>query len=155
MSHPVSSPEQSVRVMQIIAGALVMGAISFAAVAVFVRLAVQNPDEGWTVSSLGAFGAAMMLSAQLVVPNAISRSIAPKQESVASNSSFCTAYLSGLMVGLALLEGAAFFNLVAYIIEGNWWSLAITGVLVFAMLAKFPTSTRVQHWIETQQLTAH
>lgn len=51
---------------------------------------------------------------------------------------------------LALLEGAAFINLVAVMAEHRW-SLAIAGGLVFWMLARFPTRWMIENWLQPQQ----
>ena len=53
-----------------------------------------------------------------------------------------------MIVGLALLEGAAFFNIIAYMIAGHIWSLGIVAGLVVIMLLSFPTRGRVAFWIE-------
>jgi hypothetical protein len=44
-------------------------------------------------------------------------------------------YQVRMIVGLAMLEGAALFNTVAFLLEGHWWSLAVVGVLLAFMLA--------------------
>jgi hypothetical protein len=59
-----------------------------------------------------------------------------------------------MIVGLALLEGMAFFNIIACIIEHNWWSLAIAGCLALWMLMVFPSRNRVEQWIETQRMNS-
>lgn len=59
--------------------------------------------------------------------------------------------LAHIIVEYALLEGACFMNIVAYILERNWWSLGIAGVFVLFMLSNFPTETRFKHYAETQQ----
>ena len=61
-------------------------------------------------------------------------------------------YRTKLILGLAMLEGMAFFNIVACIMEHNWWSLALAGCLIVWMLMAFPSQGRVERWIETQRM---
>jgi hypothetical protein len=67
-------------------------------------------------------------------------------------SDWWSVYRGRQIVGRAMLEGAGFFNTIAFIVDQNWWSLAIVGLLVFWMLMTFPTRTRVEQWIETQRM---
>ena len=60
-------------------------------------------------------------------------------------------YQTRMIVGLAVLEGAAFFNLVAYIIEGRWWSMVAVAVLLFWMLTAFPTVGKLARWAEDRR----
>lgn len=150
MSNPITTPEQAVRVMQILAGALVMGVVMFAVVAVILIGALNQPPQGMILSVFGAVFASSTFVMHLIVPNlmaAKAAAAAPPDE-----ASLYPVYQTRMIVGLALLEGAAFFNIIATIVEHNWWSLAVAGVLVFWMLAMFPTTTRVKHWVEAQRL---
>jgi hypothetical protein len=56
-------------------------------------------------------------------------------------------YQTRLIIGYAILEGAAFFNLVATMIERQDVSLAIVGLLLGAMLVKFPTRGKIESWL--------
>jgi hypothetical protein len=55
-----------------------------------------------------------------------------------------------MIVGMAMLEGAAFFCLIAYIVEGNVLPLTAAGGLLFLMLFSFPTHDRVEEWVNGQ-----
>jgi hypothetical protein len=61
------------------------------------------------------------------------------------------AFLTQLIIGAAIDEGAAFFALVAYLIEKNPIALAMAVVLIAGVIARFPTAGRVERWIEQQQ----
>jgi polyferredoxin len=50
----------------------------------------------------------------------------------------------------ALVEGAAFFVLVTFLLVGQWWSLAIVGALITVILVPFPTYDRVEEWVRYQ-----
>jgi MFS family permease len=55
-----------------------------------------------------------------------------------------------LIVGLALLEGSAFFGCTAYLLEAQPLALGVVGVAVVLMLCKFPTYVRVRAWLDRQ-----
>jgi hypothetical protein len=56
------------------------------------------------------------------------------------------------IIKMAILEGAAFFNGVAYMLEKFWWSLAAMGFIVFLMLIQFPSRSKINAWIERRTL---
>lgn len=58
-----------------------------------------------------------------------------------------------LIVGAALLEGGAFFCLVAYLLERQPLALIAAGVLFCFLLGQFPSVARVTGWIETELST--
>jgi hypothetical protein len=62
-----------------------------------------------------------------------------------------SAYLNQLIVGAAMHEGVAFFAGVAYLVEKNPIALAVALVLIAGLIARFPTASRVERWIEQQQ----
>jgi hypothetical protein len=49
---------------------------------------------------------------------------------------------------LGLLEGSAFLNVIADILQRNWWSLGIAGGLVLWMLRRFPTRRHLDRWLD-------
>jgi hypothetical protein len=57
---------------------------------------------------------------------------------------------TSMIVGLALLEGAAFFACIAYLLEGQLWVLAIILTAMVLMMVSFPTEGRVQSWLAWQ-----
>jgi len=164
-----------VRTAQIIKAALVMGVMTFGAIVVFLSLNPQAPagDPAATPAPLvicyiGAGGAALMIVARVVVPNLIAashrRQIAAGTWTTPSrhgNTNILPAdathadrlypvYMIRMIVGDALLEGAAFFNLVAFMVEGQVWNAAIAGVLAFLIAVTFPTRSSVDGWVEQQ-----
>jgi len=60
-------------------------------------------------------------------------------------------YQMKTIVSAALLEGASFFALVAHMIEGHMISLVVAGILLLGVLSLFPTTGRVEGWMEEQQ----
>ena len=154
MSQSSPTPENFVRGMQIIALALPAGVIVFAMIAVFVVGALNTPPTGMLISLLGAAAAFAVLIMHRLLPGVIAARAAAMQSTMhgAAHESLrpYSIYMSQMVVKLALLEGAAFFNVMCVIIEHNWWSLGIAGILVGWMLTQFPTRDRVERWIATQ-----
>lgn len=54
------------------------------------------------------------------------------------------------IVRAALLEGAAFFNIVAYQTERQPYSLAIAVALLLGIVAMFPFRGRIEQWLERE-----
>lgn len=132
-----------IRVMQVITGAMVTGVAFFALIV--VAIAEPSDEERQPLISLVAVLLAVFAGiAAFVVPRLTSRRASPTPES----------YQTQLIVGLALLEGAAFFNLVAYLIEAQLYTLAIAGMLAFVMMLRFPTLRSVRDWIERRDREA-
>jgi len=133
--------------MQIIAAALPLGVIVFALVAVVGIGALAQPPSGNIVSLVGVTFAAGAFVAHLVLPNLIAPRAATAQQHLPDELKPYGVYQLRMILKLALLEGAAFLNVVAAMIEHNWWSLGIAGLLVGWMLTTFPTQGRVERWI--------
>ena len=154
---------------QIITAALAIGILVFAAVVlVLFQGSDQGDQENLPVVTYVALGFGVLaLVASVLVPRLIdagNRNGILSGTNQPSNSSQQTAevgevglfmgmYLGRLIVGVAILEGAAFFNLAARIIEGQTISLIMAALLLVAILLKFPTRSSVENWIETERRT--
>ncbi len=167
MADSSSSPqtptfEQSVRTAQIICVAMAMGVATFAAVAIFLR-AGKSPGE----SLLSYLAAAFSLGAgalSVVVPSFVTGNQSPDQSASAARGNqdesaddlipLVALYQTRLIIGLALLEGAAFFCLAAFLLEGHWWTLAPAGILWVFILAQFPITGRIEQWCRQQRENA-
>lgn len=147
---PQSTIAQSVgRTAQIIAFALITGVLVFAAIAYFV--AKGKPAAFPIVSYMGVGFAVINLTMRFVVPAYLvsmqKRSLAGATEPDLTNS-LAGLYQTKMIIGMALLEGAAFINLVAYIVEKQIWSFGVVGALVLVMVASFPTQWKIENWVE-------
>jgi hypothetical protein len=60
-------------------------------------------------------------------------------------------YQTRLIVVSALLEGAAFYQLIAYYIEGKPLSLGLAGGLFVLLVLQFPTRDGLASWTERQR----
>jgi fucose permease len=56
-----------------------------------------------------------------------------------------------MIIALALVEGAAFFNLIAFIITKSLIPPAVVGALLLVMAIHFPTKFKLALWLEDQQ----
>ena len=147
--------EQRIVATQIITIALVMGVVVFGLVSVLAVGALSEPPDGQFLSVFALVFTGINFVLHLILPNRIADWGSNQEANPnADANDLLGIFQTKTIIGLALLEGAAFFNLIACIVEHNWWSLAIVGALVFWMLAMFPTKTRVLQWIETKQMTS-
>ena len=58
------------------------------------------------------------------------------------------AFLQKTVLGGAVLEGAACANLVAFLLEGQVYSIALGFLLLMAILAGFPARGGMEEWLE-------
>ncbi|MBI5760456.1 MAG: hypothetical protein HZA46_18230 [Planctomycetales bacterium] len=158
--------DQQVRVLQIIVGALMFGVISFGVVAIVIRIGKQGGGDSPVWMIAGGFAVMMLIARQIVgvsMVNGIRRQIAkgtwqpptkgggPAFPADATDADRLLSLLQTVtIVQCALPEGAAFFNLIAYIMSGHLASLATVAVLLLWMSSSFPTRDRVVNWIGRQ-----
>ena len=145
----------SVRTMQIIAAALMMGVLMFLGV-VLITTAGKFDGNPEFITIIAAGFAFLMLVNHFVIPPIIIR--AQLKQAVAAGMhqkqddekilECCGVYQTQLIVGFALLGRAAFFNLVAMMVEHCAGSIAVVTLLLLLMAAKFPTRDKVSYWIQ-------
>jgi hypothetical protein len=157
------------RTQQIIVGALAAGVWTFLAVALvlFLDEPVNQGDEPF-LSYLGIGCAVLALVAWGTVPGMIGGRM--RELIVAGKADHLTLkpfdspdlgdvgplggiYQLRIIVGAAILEGAAFFNLVAYMIEQQMFSLAVAGILAVVIMASMPTYGRLESWVQSELTT--
>lgn len=131
---------------------MVAGVIAFVLIAVIVVGALSEPPSGNIISLVGVVLTASQLGLALFVPDLVAGRSNQQQSQMPDEVQPYGVFMTRHLIRLALLEGAAFFNIVATFIEHNWWSLGIAGVLVGWMLTNFPTRNRVERWIAAKGL---
>lgn len=135
-------------ICKIIASSLIGGVLAFAGVAIVLRLG-KPPAAAGLISAIAAgFAVASVLIRQVLLGLLAARAGGSRGLGAAGP---LAPYQTRMIIGLALLEGAAFFNLIAYLLEGRWWSLAVTAALVAFMLASYPTRGRIRQWVEDRE----
>jgi hypothetical protein len=150
----------TVRTLRIVVGAMLMGVLVFLGVVLAIRRGA-GPAEPF-IAYLAAAFALVCAFASTVVPNFMAnqairlQNLEPALEGTGRIdvgfdnqilSQLLAIYQTRLIVACALLEGAAFFNLVAYMIEGWTPNLVVTGVLLVMMAMRFPTTGGVEEWV--------
>ena len=162
-----SSFPARIRIMQIIAGALLMGVVIFAGIAIFI---VRNRDSLRALDAppyLTLMAGLMLLSnvpLSFIIPRftvrallqrlaAQPRSLGTTREETEANlrASLLAGRQTAMIVGLALLEGAAFLGCIAYLQEGQLYSLGFVLVAACLMLWNFPTTNSVNDWLDHHQ----
>ncbi len=156
--QPVVSVDQSVKAMRIILLALTMGVVSFGGIAIF-RIGGEPKGEPllvWMGLAMGAGAFVVRQVLRVVMPTGIRRGITSTQnaeQSVDRSSNeprLISGYQTLFIVSAALLEGACFFNLICYMVEHQWPSLALVGVALVINLSTFPSKDGVETWIQQQ-----
>lgn len=130
-NQPIPTVEQAVRGMRIILFALCIGVVSFGGVVLFVG--GSNPPKAapllvWLGIGMGASVVVARQVLRLVMPAGARKGIVA---GTASADRLVSVYQTIFIVSAALLEGACLFNLICYMVEGQWPSLAF---VVFCLL---------------------
>lgn len=154
------------RTMQIIVGALCFGVLSFLIVVLAIGAAKpqdQDSEPFLTYLAVGMAVGAVVVS--IFLPSIILRSPQANTTNLVAGDAgpggangrasenigpIAQMYQTQLIIRCAILEGAAFFCLVSYMIEQQMLGLVAAVVLLFVMLANFPTPSRVESWIDAR-----
>lgn len=154
-----SRPLSWVLTQQIIAASLIAGVTIFAMVVTVIR-SVQGPLFNAKVgldSPLVLVGFVVAVSAAMMnvlLPNLMFRT-PPEQLKTARTREERVEAIRGmiqtkLIVQYAILEGAAFLNIILFMFEGSGLNLGLAIVLLLLMSAHFPTAGRIEADLETR-----
>jgi hypothetical protein len=170
--YAAMEPDQVLRVMQIIAFALISGVVVFGGVASFIVFgradAVQpngpprDPEGPANILVYLSAGMAFLnVALSFFVSNLVARSgVQEVAKKVHEGTSTGPKELFGRLLGvaqtrmiiaMALVEGAEFFCLIAFMQSKSLISLAIVGALLLVMAIHFPTKFKLARWLEDQQ----
>jgi hypothetical protein len=149
-------PANRIRAMQVIVFAMMVGVIMFGLIAMY--LAAGKPAGDETLAYVAAAFAGVAIPMSFLLPVLVGNGMVAKTLSETGSTDservpttvgrLAEAYQTKTIVGVSLLEAAAFFNLVIHMITSLPWPLMIAGVLVIFMALKFPTPAQVDGWIE-------
>jgi hypothetical protein len=162
----VDLPAALVRMLQIIVGAMTTGCIFFL---IIVLLIAGGPDKSVNPSPVLTYVAlvfaAAAVVARVIVPGIVAgqarRRIRQSQGDLPTASTEPTKQHSDAdrlahgfavrtILAAAMLEGAAFLFLVAYMVERTPHSVVFAIILIVALAAHFPTASRAEGWIQHQ-----
>jgi len=166
---PFSSEEfaqRAIRTLQIIVFALAGGPICFVAVAVSNRFQ-KPPEPEDMLAYLGVVVAVVLMTARFIAGPIV---VARCRKQIAAGTfpfdvrsagrgapanpvdgdRFLAVFQQKTIIESALLEGAMFMNIMAYMTVGHWWSLAVSAVLLAFNLVPFPSYDRVENWVRYQ-----
>jgi len=145
---------------------LFSGVVTFLAV-VYLVLSSQPMLEGEPLVTYIATGVGMLsVVLALVVPRMLGDGIRNKlvrgeeyqwpnpqwapPEDVGEVGPLMAHAMLRMIVSVAILEGAAFFNIVAFVLERQTLSLIVTALLLFVMLLKFPKRSWLENWLHDE-----
>ena len=158
--------DEVLRTQQIIIGALATGVLFFLViVTVFLGARVQPFDTTAMISMVMAAFAVSSLPLRLFVPGLVVRSSCqriadgtwaagrrqphmPVPET--DEGKLAAVFVTKTIIGAAILEGGAFANLIAFMLEGQVYSLVLAVLFMFGILLAFPTRNGLSEWLDTQ-----
>ena len=158
-----------VRVMRVLAVALLTGVLLFMGVIVWQPpVQVAQPVLGM-LSMLAMLVLATQLPLAFAIPRLIAATAArqmainPQLRGAESDENLRLAealallgrYQIAMIVGFSLLEACAFLGLIAYMQEGHLSGLIVAGVALAGMALQFPSRYKVTRWVENRQQQAN
>lgn len=143
MSPPVlpADLDQRVKVLQTIWLALVAGTVTLLGVFYFLR---QQPDFALRVAAPVPLAAIFAGVGGLL---AVLAFVVPERIAAHQEPSFGVFQTARIVQG-ALLESAGVLQGVAYLLEGQPWSLGVGGLMVLLLLFVTPTRNAATRWLQ-------
>ena len=157
--------KQTTRICQIIAFALIMGVLVFAGIILGVGLGPDQPPETPIVSIVGSAVGLAALPAWMIIPGLVVAGLRRKvvagepisnqpgqqyPEETGDVGPLVGVYQAKKIFGFAVLEGAAFINLIAYLLEGQSMNIAIAAGLLCLMMFGFPVQDSVERFVRQE-----
>ncbi|MEX2285913.1 MAG: hypothetical protein WD648_02415 [Planctomycetaceae bacterium] len=151
---PRYNPDAPVQPIQIIVFALMLGVTIFAVVAVFSTLNRQGgPDESSAPIAAAVLAAAAVV-ARFLIPPLVARSqmqnVIERRRNdnpLEIDQAIYEVFQTRTIIEGGILEGAALFAIVAFMVSSQWWLLGVPGALIALMLVTFPTKGRIEQFI--------
>ena len=143
---------------RLITFALIAGLVFFGTIAFVSRWAQQPGDLMVAYLAVGMSVLMIVVQAifpQVMVANKRSEWLNPpagqdRIDAARAPLELCMLFHTKRIMQCAMLEGAGFFCLIAYIITGQWWLYAIVFLLIAIMIFTLPTRPKLDQWIENQ-----
>ena len=153
--------------IQVVTGAMVAGCVMFLIISLIIRGGqFMVPNQPMMTYVAFAFATATVF-ARMIVPGIIvnvgrknigreaaggelPKDVADLFKPDGIGEKLCLLLQTSTIVSVGLFEGAAFFAIVVYFIEGSLLSVILAVALIFALMLHFPTRSRVIGWMERQ-----
>jgi hypothetical protein len=155
---PAYDPKSPIQPIQIIAFAMMQGLMIFAAIAVFFVVSSDDPGDESSLPVIATAVAAVVTVLRFIVPPMMAsgqmrtvRSTMSRDDEQGVEAAAYGVFQTRTIIEDALLEGACFFVLIAFLLSKQWWLLGVAGALVALMIASFPTRGRIEHFIHEQK----
>ena len=129
-----------------------LGVLFFAAIS-FVTTRGQpagDPMLGYLAVGFAVVALVASLTASTIVANQSLRTVETAGGQI-STAKYFEILQTRVIIRAAILEGAAFFCLVAYMSTRLWWTFATALVLVAVMAFFFPTRGGFDNWVRDQR----
>ena len=141
--------------LRIITGALVFGAVAFMSVTLVLNSAdiSGEPDIlSWLALGFSVFD----LVLHLVMPNSAAAKVIAEidaqklrdAEQTQKYEMLAPAFRVRHITACAVLEGAVFLNLVAYLMAPFFGNLIAAGFLILLMVFRIPSATAIEFWVK-------
>jgi hypothetical protein len=151
--------------MQIIQGAIVAGAIIYAIVAYALR--EGGVMQGRAQEPIVSYACSVLAVMSLIQFPFVTRKIAKESrrkllaeapsgnsaemKNISDTAMLLASYQTQMIVGAAILEGATFALIIAFLVDGTNWTIIGALVLSGVNAVQFPTRTRVERWLSEQR----
>lgn len=170
MSNPYQSPSagqsnldafeltekclQKVRISQIITVALITGAVLFLLFALWSKKATLDGAMGM-LNGVGMLFALMAFGGSMLIPDVVAKAsleqLDPEEFATLNNEDrflrLAPIFETRNIVSCALIEGAAYLNILAYFLEPFVGSLVVVAALLALLFTRYPTANTFQNWI--------
>jgi hypothetical protein len=143
---PDAEVERAVRVLRIIVAALVMGLVTFIAVAaglVASGSAVENPEAALpllvALAGFALAGVPAYVVARLTILKKLRRGVAEGATAAISTDELTRSFTALTIVGCAVAEGASLFAIVILLVTGIWWVLVVPALGIALIVLQAPS----------------
>ncbi len=151
--------------MQIIQGAIVAGALIYAIVAFVLRQSgamkghAEQPIVSYVMSAFAIMALIQfpIMTRRIVKENrrkmagGVPSTASTEAKSTSDTAELLASFQTSMIVGAAIVEGATFGLIVAFLLDATSWTLIGAIALSAVNALQFPTRTRLERWLDEQR----